>query len=253
MAMQAGYYERTGPAAEVIRIADADLLVVTQGLIYECRYVQSVADKKSAMPILGNVLIVAEGGGVRCEQSKLTLTASTVDANVAQAGGGGLYATGCTLDVRGVTFTANRTDLLGGGALLDGTTGTIADSRFLTNDAHDVGGAIATRQGDVTIVGNELRDNVGHRGGGIYTAGAVRIQNNQIIGNDARWTGGGLHLVGAALVPINTRFKGAEAAYLLARSGAGAPYPHLAAYHQRMLARPAYQKGIEVGGPVVMA
>ena len=40
---------------------------------------------------------------------------------------------------------------------------------------------------------------------------------------------------------------------LLARSGAGARYPHLAAYHQRMLARPAYQKGIEVGGPVVMA
>ena len=40
---------------------------------------------------------------------------------------------------------------------------------------------------------------------------------------------------------------------LLARSGAGARYPHLAAYYQRMLARPAYQKGIEVGGPVVMA
>jgi glutathione S-transferase len=40
---------------------------------------------------------------------------------------------------------------------------------------------------------------------------------------------------------------------LLARSGAATRYPHLAAYHQRMLARPAYQKGIEVGGPVVMA
>lgn len=40
---------------------------------------------------------------------------------------------------------------------------------------------------------------------------------------------------------------------VLARSSAAGKYPHLAAYRDRMVMRPAYQKAIEIGGPVVMA
>lgn len=39
----------------------------------------------------------------------------------------------------------------------------------------------------------------------------------------------------------------------LARSNAASKYPHLAAYRERMVTRPAYQKAIAIGGPVVMA
>ena len=39
----------------------------------------------------------------------------------------------------------------------------------------------------------------------------------------------------------------------LARANPGKPRPHLQAYLQRMQARPAYQRGIAKGGPVVMS
>lgn len=40
---------------------------------------------------------------------------------------------------------------------------------------------------------------------------------------------------------------------LLSRTGKAGAYPHLVAYRQRMCARPAYQRGIAKGGPVVMS
>jgi glutathione S-transferase len=40
---------------------------------------------------------------------------------------------------------------------------------------------------------------------------------------------------------------------LLSRSGAGSQYPHIAAYHKRMRARPAYQRAEAKGGPTLMA
>jgi glutathione S-transferase len=39
----------------------------------------------------------------------------------------------------------------------------------------------------------------------------------------------------------------------LSRSGDAARYPHLKAYRDRMVARPAYQRGVAKGGPVVMS
>ena len=40
---------------------------------------------------------------------------------------------------------------------------------------------------------------------------------------------------------------------LLSRNRLASQYPHLQAYRQRMVARPAYQTAIQIGGPVVMA
>ncbi len=40
---------------------------------------------------------------------------------------------------------------------------------------------------------------------------------------------------------------------LLSRSTAGGKYPQIAAYHQRMRARPAYQRAEAKGGPTLMA
>ena len=39
----------------------------------------------------------------------------------------------------------------------------------------------------------------------------------------------------------------------LSRSNDGAAYPQLKAYGERLRARPAYQRAIQKGGPVVMA
>ena len=38
----------------------------------------------------------------------------------------------------------------------------------------------------------------------------------------------------------------------LSRSAAAAEFPHLVAYRARMVARPAYQRAVAKGGPVVM-
>jgi glutathione S-transferase len=39
----------------------------------------------------------------------------------------------------------------------------------------------------------------------------------------------------------------------LARGAAASAWPHLQAYLQRIQARPAYQRALEKGGPVLMA
>ncbi len=82
---------------------------------------------------------------------------------------------------------------------------------------------LALVDGDRSWTWAELRDGCVEVARGLRAAGVDRGDRVAIWApNSAAWVLalGGLHLVGAALVPINTRFKGAEAAYLLARSGA---------------------------------
>ncbi len=82
---------------------------------------------------------------------------------------------------------------------------------------------LALVDGDAAWTWDELRADSYRAAQALRAAGVVHGDRVAIWApNSAAWVIalGGLHLLGAALVPINTRFKGAEAAYLLARSGA---------------------------------
>jgi predicted outer membrane repeat protein len=157
-----------------------------------------------------------EGGGVRCESSKLTILDSVLDGNVAVEGGG-LYAVTCQLDVQRTRFTGNSAaatnEHAGGGAKLVGSTGTVADSAFLGNRA-SLGAGIYTGDlrlppdvvvaSEVALLRNDISMNTGHRGGGVYHASAADLIGNRIADNTVDWTGGGVFVVDhAPLISMN--------------------------------------------------
>ncbi len=153
----------------------------------------------------------AEGGGVRCQDSRLALRDSVV-ADSRGAGGGGLFAQGCRLDVTATRFERNDGGARGGGALLVDSAGAVVDSQLLANRATEGAGA-ASLGGSVELRGGAVRANIaGLRGGGLYHASDAAITDAVIADNTAGWTGGGLHVVGHAPVIATTTISGNHAA-----------------------------------------
>jgi HIP---CoA ligase len=82
---------------------------------------------------------------------------------------------------------------------------------------------VAIRDGETTLSYAQLDQAAGEFGAALAAAGVEPGDRVAIwCGNCAEWTVAalGLFAAGAVLVPVNTRFKGAEAAVILARSGA---------------------------------
>jgi HIP---CoA ligase len=82
---------------------------------------------------------------------------------------------------------------------------------------------VAVRDGDTTLTYAELDQEAREFAAALVAAGVEPGDRVAIwCGNCAEWTVAalGLFAAGAVLVPVNTRFKGAEAAVILARSGA---------------------------------
>ncbi len=102
----------------------------------------------------------------------------------------------------------------GGPATIPGLVAATAD-RF--------GDRLAVVDGDVALTYAELLDEARTFGAGLVAAGVAPGERVSMWApNSARWIVAvlGLWQAGAVLVPINTRFKGAEAADILRRSGA---------------------------------
>src|SRR6202042_1550144 len=82
---------------------------------------------------------------------------------------------------------------------------------------------VAVRDGSTSLTYAELAAAAGEFGAALVASGVEPGDRVAIwCGNCAEWTVAalGLFAAGAVLVPVNTRFKGAEAAVILSRSGA---------------------------------
>jgi acyl-CoA synthetase (AMP-forming)/AMP-acid ligase II len=94
---------------------------------------------------------------------------------------------------------------------------------MLGHAAGKFGDRVAVRDGDSTLTYAELADAAGEFGAALVAAGVEPGDRVAVwCGNCAEWTVSalGLFAAGAVLIPINTRFKGAEAAVILSRSRA---------------------------------
>src|SRR3546814_10252641 len=96
----------------------------------------------------------------------------------------------------------------------------------LAHTAERAGDELAVVDGDVRLTYAELRDEARSFGAGLVAVGVEPGGRVAIWApNSARWIIAvlGTFSAGAVLVPVNTRFMGAEAAHLLSHSGPKAP------------------------------
>jgi acyl-CoA synthetase (AMP-forming)/AMP-acid ligase II len=95
--------------------------------------------------------------------------------------------------------------------------------KLLAHAAATRGEAPAICDGDVTVSWAEL-EQIARRAAGAYIAAGVAPGDRVAIWAPNVWewipAALGIHLAGGVLVPLNTRYKGVEAGYILGRSGA---------------------------------
>jgi hypothetical protein len=134
----------------------------------------------------GRVLDVQNVGGTGVQITGITFR----DGNTSSVGGG-VACRNATLTVRDSVFLENRADrgagLYAGTCVLD-----IKRSRFEGNVA-DEGGGITTLDGTILIEDNVFVGNSAHRGGGMFIGSNAMVRNNDVIGNEGRWTAGGIY------------------------------------------------------------
>ncbi|UTC48990.1 right-handed parallel beta-helix repeat-containing protein [Treponema vincentii] len=163
---------------------------------------------KHGVQITGNK--AGRAGGVRANDSTVTMTGCTITDNQAtgDSGGGGVYITGSKLDMTSCTLTGNTTPdrKPGGGLNIEKGEVTMTNCTLTGNTAGSSGGGIYTTYIDstpstVTIKGCTIKNNSATRynGGGIYIGErcTVTLEDNgttgcTVQGNWARYNGRGV-------------------------------------------------------------
>ena len=138
-----------------------------------------------------------DGGGLFAEDSEVTLTRTTFEANTGGYGGGA-YLQNCQVLLTDAVFRDNECDRYGGGLRLYRGSALLEGVSFLGNRAGAYGGG-AYIEGDsmtlrdVTASGNEAEDG----GGGLYLesdSSPVIVEDSTITDNISAHSGGGLGL-----------------------------------------------------------
>jgi len=153
------------------------------------------------------------GGGLRCEDSLIDVSAARIMRNEA-GDGGGLAASDCVVSLDGVQFKDNTASGNGGNLWLDDSSGVVSGSSIVGGSALE-GGGIFVSNGDVVIDGNTLRDNTATStandyvgGGGLHVDGTARVTNNVVQDNHADMCGGGMYFDGGSSEVIGNVVSG---------------------------------------------
>lgn len=126
--------------------------------------------------------------------SLVTVRDVTIRNGLATTGlGGGGISHNAPLSLQNVVLRDNTSTILGGGAILSNSTLELADSQVISNTTPGVGGGIFLwTGGNVTIRNSRIGDNSADQGGGIYSTGALLVEDSTIDGNHVGNFGGGL-------------------------------------------------------------
>ncbi len=190
------YHERlvvNGKHLELRGSGDPAATTIDGGGLGRVLEIQNGARVSIAGLTLRNGSTASIGGGISCSASTLRLHDSVIAANRA-TGGGGLATAGCALDVARTRFADNDAGAgRGGGALLTASSGQVV-AILATGNRSEEGGGLATVDGTVELADSELRGNSAHRGGGLFLGHDGRVHGTQIVGNEGRWTGGGIYI-----------------------------------------------------------
>ena len=147
------------------------------------------------------------GGGGLANEGTLTVTNSTMSANMAinNNSGGAIYNVG-TLTIINSAFSGNSATDTGGGIYNNGSLVNISNSTFSGNSSPGYGGAIENHNGFVTIANSTFSANTSPHGGAIYDdgIGIDTITGSTFSGNTAAAGGGGIYVAGTAAIKNST-------------------------------------------------
>lgn len=159
---------------------------------------------ESASPTIAGNLITQnysahDGGGVAGDQSSARIEHNTISGNTAWRDGGGIYGDSSELVINRNTISENEALNEEGGGIKGRGAGyslRVTNNLIYGNVAHgNSGGGIALAYTTAEIIGNVIEANeTSNRGGAIYAVGgALRMNDNRLVGNIADVSGGGIY------------------------------------------------------------
>lgn len=160
----------------------------------------------SGVTILGGY-VTADGSGVRCDGSNLTLASTIISDSVSDSGGGGgLYARQSSVTLSG-THVISNTAYQGGGIHNDESVLTLTLSSVVSNTSEGSGAGIFSWDGASilsysAVVGNSANGS----GGGIYQGGSaatLSLESSLVADNFAGSEGGGVFVAVGAWATID--------------------------------------------------
>ena len=160
------------------------------------------------------------GGGIRSTGSgSVSLIDSTVRENTASSGGGIDQSSG-TLSISGSTMAANVSTKSGGGIFLSGVTATLTKSTFANNASGDDGGGIAiTGSSTATIESCTIAGNLATLdGGGIHHQNSTLNITNTITAANHASGSDDIHLESGSITPSGVNIVGSN-------DGCSTPFP----------------------------
>jgi hypothetical protein len=148
------------------------------------------------------------GGAIYNQAGTLTVKASTLSANTAQAGGAiyNLHA----LTLQGTTVSGNDATVGDGGGIWTGDILKLSNDILSNNTAGNRGGAIYNDTfTDTTVIGATISGNTaGATGGGIENLGAMTVTQATLSGNTGAQGGGGIDNSGPHLTLTESTLSG---------------------------------------------
>ncbi len=163
--------------------------------------------------VIGNT--AQYGAGIRCDNSKLAITSSSVSSNTTTRDGGGIYLSGASSTVTITDSnidnnTVSNTAYSGGGIFLDdNTAATISGGSSINGNTAGSGGAVYADAGStLTISDTSIDSNGGTYGGAIRLRGTVvaALTNVSVSSNTSTQHGGAVYSAdaGTSLVITNS-------------------------------------------------
>ena len=154
----------------------------------------------------------SDGGGVCMIDADLAMTDSRVSGNKAGYGGGGIASVAGTITLTRCTIDAN-VGYLGGGIRSRTGSVTLTSSTVSGNGEWAVsrGGGIHA-DGPLVVVDSTISGNSSKLGGGIQSGATTSLTRSLVAGNEAYYSGGGIHVLAGGMVEITGSTIGANSA-----------------------------------------
>jgi len=143
---------------------------------------------------------MGEGGGIYCLYSSATIVSNLISANTADSPfgrGGGIYCEDSSPTIATNTISDNLVSAVfgfGGGIYCCEDASPLIDSNNITSNLAAYGGGLACYAAQPTIKFNTISSNEATIGAGMYfnEGGSQTIRHNQIVSNTAKVRGGGI-------------------------------------------------------------